>query len=227
MADDVLPLTSEEGDDDMSVEEEQATAAASDPLPPSAKEKTPAPPRRSKRRRDKGGAVSKPDSEKKSAQEKEAEAEIPSQPRPNTRSRSGKGRAASTAVQQPSGRIVLSFKKKTPYTRKAVYITGRPDKFRDKSIIQDIAKKMGATLANRGSGQVKILIVLPKAPGKATRDVCTNATERSEAYFIESARKAVTNFPPGLTADEQLNLLIQDAQPSSSLTDQTVSPRII
>ena len=236
VADDVLPLTSEEGDDGMSVEEEQATAAASDPLPPSAKEKTPAPPRRSKRRRDKGGAVSKPDSEKKSAQEKEAEAEIPSQPRPNTRSRSGKGRAASTAVQQQSGRIVLSFKKKTPFTRKAVYITGRPDKFRNKSIVQDIAKKMGAILAKGASGQVDILIVLPKAPGKGTRDKCTNATERSEAYLIESAREAVTNFPPGSTADEQLDLLIQNVstqpsssstQPSSSLTGQTVSPRII
>jgi len=212
VADDVLPLTSEEGDDGMSVEEEQATAAASDPSPPSAKEKTPAPLRRSKR----GRAASKPAPKRKARPPAQAAASRPSR------------RAASTAVQQPSGSRALSFKKKTPFTGEVVYITGRPDKFRNKSIVQDIAKKMGATLANRGSGQVKILIVLPKAPGKGTRDKCTNATERSEAYLIESAREAVTNFPAGSSEDEQLDLLIQDvSQPSSSSTGQTVSPRIV
>ena len=202
VADDVTSYTTVE-DDDMSVEEEQATAAASDPSPPSAdEEKAP---------------VKKPAPKRKARPPARAAASRPSR------------RAASTAVQQPSGSRALSFKKKTPFTGKAVYVTGRPDKFRNKSIVQDIAKKMGAILAKSASGNVKILIVLPKAPGKGTRDACTNATERSEAYLIESAREAVTNFPPGSTADEQLDLLIQDVstQPSSSLTGQTVSPRII
>ena len=225
VADDVTSYTTVE-DDDMSVEEEQATAAASDPSPPSAdEEKAPVPLRRSKR----GLAASKaqhklePSKKKKPAPKRKA--------RPPARAAASRPsrRAASTAVQQPSGSRALSFKKKTPFTGEAVYITGRPDKFRNKSIVQDIAKKMGAILAKGASGQVKILIVLPKAPGKGTRDKCTNATERSEAYLIESAREAVTNFPPGSTADEQLDLLIQDVstQPPSSLTGQTVSPGII
>ena len=237
MADDVLPLTSEEGDDDMSVEEEQATAAASDPSSPGA---DPAPLRRSKR----GHAASKASRGSKRGRTKakakeqedyvdtdEDESDFEPEPskkkkRPPARAAASRPsrRAASAAVQQPSNQSTLIYKKKTPLTRKAVYVTGRPDKFRNKSIVQDIAKKMGATLAKTASGKVKILIVLPKAPGQGTRDLCTNATERNEAYLIESARMAVTNFPPGLTADEQLDLLIQDVstQPSSS-----VSPRII
>ena len=242
VADDVTSYTTGE-DDDMSVEKEQATAAASDPSPPIAdEEKAPVPLRRCKRKRGKSRAASKsPQHSKRKRTKAEVAVDLgsvplPSQPRTTrfdssrtTRSDSSKGRAASTAVQQPSGSRALSFKKKTPFTGEAVYITGRPDKFRNKSIVQDIAKKMGAILAKGASGQVKILIVLPKAPGKGTRDKCTNATERSEAYLIQSAREAVTNFPPGSTADEQLDLLIQDVstQPPSSLTGQTVSPGII
>jgi len=244
VADDVPTLTTEEEDDGMS-----ATAAASVPSP-GAEEKTPAPPRRCKRGSKRGRTKAKeqedyadtdedesdfepelskkkkPATKRKVRPPARAAASRPSQPRPT-----GKGRAASstTSVSAP---LTLVYKKKTPLTRKAVYVTGRPDKFRNKSIVQDIAKKMGATLANRGSGKVEILFVLPIAPGKAdkgTRKACANATERSEDYFIESACKAVTNFPPGSTEDEQLSLLIQDVstQPSSSLTGQTVSPHIV
>jgi len=226
VADDVTSYTTVEDNDDMSVEEEQATAAASDPSPPSAdEEKAPVPHRRSKRGLAASKAQLKPEPSKKKKPAPKRKARPPARAAASRPSR----RAASTAVQQPSGSRALSFKKKTSFTGKAVYITGWPDKFRNKSIIQDIAKKMGAILAKSGSGQVKILIVLPKAPGKGTRDACTNATERSEDYFIESACKAVTNFPPGSTADEKLDLLIQDVstQPSSSITGQMVSPRII
>ena len=224
MADDVPSYTTEE-DDDMSVEEEQATAAASDPSPFDAdEEKAPVPLRRSKRKRDKDSAASKP---RKSAKEKKT---LPSRPGP-TRSSSGKRRAASSTVTSsvsgPPSQITLIYKKKTSFTGKAFYITGKPDKFRNKSIIQDIAKKMGAILAKGASGKVTLLFVMPKAPGKGTRKNCPNAKEHSENYFIESACKAVTNFPPGSTADEQLKLLIQDvSQPSSSLS-QIVSFRII
>lgn len=223
VADDVTSYTTGE-DDDMSVEEEQVTAATSDPSPSDAdEEKAPAPLRRSKR----GRAASKPAPKRKGRPPARAAASSSSHPRP-TRSGSGKGRAASTAVQQPSGSRALSFKKKTSFTGKAFLVTGRPVKLRDRGIVQGIAKKMGSTLAKGASGKVDILIVLKK-PGQGTRDTCTNAIEHSEDYFIESACKAVTNFPPGSTADEQLDLLIRDVstQPSSSLTGQTVSPRII
>jgi len=139
--------------------------------------------------------------------------------------RRSKRRRASVSVSSPSGmttrsgsvpsRAALVFKKKTRLTGETVAVTGKSDKFRDRSIVQEIAKKMGATFAGP-SGKVDILFVFPKNVGEGTRKLCINATEKDENYFVESARKAVTNFPPGSTADEQLDLLIQDVSQSQT-----------